>query len=74
MSYSLITGGSRGICFAIAEALAKRKYDLVLVARTLSNLETAREQLLVLQGQVKPLFLNPDKTKWLQLFFTVKIN
>ncbi len=45
MSYALIAGGSKGIGYAIAEALAKRKYDLVLVARHSTTLETARQQL-----------------------------
>ncbi len=45
MSYALITGGSKGIGHAIAEALAKRKYDLVLVARHQDALEAAKEEL-----------------------------
>jgi Short-chain dehydrogenases of various substrate specificities len=40
MSWALIAGGSRGIGLSIAEALAKRKYNLLLVAR--NNLELAR--------------------------------
>ena len=31
--YALVAGGSKGIGYAIAEALAKRKYNLILVAR-----------------------------------------
>ena len=48
--YALIAGGSKGIGYAIAEALAKRKYNLILIGRhstTLNeakhNLETAHE-------------------------------
>ncbi len=42
MLYALIAGGSKGIGYAIATALAKRKYNLVLVARTLDDLEKAK--------------------------------
>lgn len=42
---ALIAGGSRGIGYAIAEALAKRGWDLVLVARHVPDLEKAKEQL-----------------------------
>ena len=40
--YALIAGGSKGIGFAIAEALAKRRFNLVLVARGRDSLEKAR--------------------------------
>jgi short-subunit dehydrogenase len=42
---ALIAGGSRGIGFAIAKALAHRRYDLVLVARTEFDLVSAKKQL-----------------------------
>lgn len=32
-TYALIAGGSKGIGYAIAEALAKRGYNLLLIAR-----------------------------------------
>lgn len=43
--YALVAGGSKGIGFAIAEALAKRQYNLVLVARNIEALENAEEKL-----------------------------
>ncbi|UCH22331.1 MAG: SDR family oxidoreductase [Deltaproteobacteria bacterium] len=42
---SLITGGSRGIGFGIASALAAAGSDIVLVARTEAQLEHAKEKL-----------------------------
>lgn len=44
-SCALVAGGSRGIGYAIAEALAKRGWDLILVARHLDDLEKAKAQL-----------------------------
>ena len=43
--YALVSGGSKGIGYAIAEALAKRSYDLVLVARHAESLEAAKNRL-----------------------------
>ena len=43
--YALITGGSKGIGFAIAEALAKRRYNLILVARDPETLLAAKNNL-----------------------------
>ena len=59
MSYALITGGSKGIGYAIAEALAKRKYDLVLVARHKNTLENAKQKLEMKYG-VKVSILSCD--------------
>jgi uncharacterized protein len=43
--YALVAGGSKGIGFAIAEALAKRGYNLILIARHLDALNTAKDKL-----------------------------
>ncbi len=43
--YALVAGGSRGIGFAIAEALAKRGYNLILIARGMRGLESAKARL-----------------------------
>jgi uncharacterized protein len=44
-SYALVAGGSKGIGFAIAEALAKRNYNLVLIARGPDTLAIAKTRL-----------------------------
>src|SRR5688572_7419868 len=43
--YALVAGGSKGIGYAIAEALAKRHYNLVLVARNWDSLSAAKTKL-----------------------------
>ena len=45
LPYALVAGGSKGIGYAVAEALAKRKYNLILVARHLNSLKVAEEKL-----------------------------
>jgi uncharacterized protein len=44
-SYALIAGGSRGIGYAIAEALARRGYNLILIARNMEGLVEAKNKL-----------------------------
>ncbi|HEY0740001.1 MAG TPA: SDR family NAD(P)-dependent oxidoreductase [Chryseosolibacter sp.] len=43
--YALVAGGSKGIGYAIAEALARRKYNLVLIARDTDTLAIAKQKL-----------------------------
>ena len=43
--YALIAGGSKGIGFALAEALAKRGYNLILIARHMDTLVVAKNKL-----------------------------
>lgn len=43
--FALVAGGSKGIGYAIAEALALRKYNLILIARHLGPLQKAKETL-----------------------------
>jgi short-subunit dehydrogenase len=43
--YALIGGGSKGIGYAIAEALAKRHFNLILIARHMDSLLSAKEKL-----------------------------
>src|SRR5688500_17038628 len=45
LPYALVAGGSKGIGYAIAEALAKRKYNLILIARGLDSLVAAKNKL-----------------------------
>src|SRR5688572_8736235 len=43
--YALVAGGSRGIGYAIAEALAARGYNLILIARGMDGLVTSKTTL-----------------------------
>jgi short-subunit dehydrogenase len=43
--WALIAGGSKGIGYALAEALARRHYNLVLIARHLDSLVGAKSRL-----------------------------
>jgi uncharacterized protein len=57
--YAVIAGGSKGIGYAIAEALAKRKYNLLLIARGKPALELAKEKLEAAYG-IKVSLLSLD--------------
>jgi len=43
--YALVAGGSKGIGYAIAEALARRNYNLILIARHMDALLAAKTRL-----------------------------
>jgi len=43
--YALVAGGSKGIGYGIAEALAKRGYNLILIARHLDTLQFVKNKL-----------------------------
>jgi len=43
--YALVAGGSKGIGYAIAEALARRDYNLILIARHKDSLVAAKNKL-----------------------------
>jgi len=59
MAYALITGASKGIGLAIAKELARRKFDLLLVARSESLLAEVASQL-ASEHNVKTDFLAVD--------------
>ncbi|MDJ1469207.1 SDR family oxidoreductase [Cytophagaceae bacterium DM2B3-1] len=59
MSYALVTGASKGIGKAIAIELAKRKFDLLLIARSEQLLQSVTEEIQKLYAvQVKYLSLD----------------
>src|SRR5665213_596631 len=45
MSWALIAGGSKGIGYAVSEALGRRGYDILLVARDGQALAAAKSKL-----------------------------
>jgi hypothetical protein len=57
--YALITGGSQGIGKAISEELASRKYNILLVAHSLSPLEAAAKTISAKYG-VKTDYISLD--------------
>ncbi len=43
MPYALVAGGSKGIGYAVANALGKRHYNLILIARGMDSLTKAKQ-------------------------------
>jgi len=57
-AYALIAGGSKGIGYAIAVALARRRYNLVLIARHSDSLQAAKQKLESAYGVHVELLVN----------------
>lgn len=55
MKRVLVTGGNRGIGFAIAQGLLARGYDVIITARSLDSAKQAAKEL---QGTVTPIALD----------------
>jgi short-subunit dehydrogenase len=60
--YALIAGGSKGIGYALAEALARRKFNLILIARHMDSLVAAKRKLESMYG-VRVEYLALDLSK-----------
>ena len=56
--YALVAGGSKGIGYALAEALAKRHYNLILIARHWDSLQSAKRKLETQYGVKVELLAN----------------
>src|SRR5437763_12894607 len=65
---ALITGGSRGLGRAMAQAFAEAGADLVLVGRDADALRQAKEELAPLGRDVRTLpadLSDPDEAEWM---------
>ncbi len=63
MKKALVTGGSRGIGFAIARMLVQNGYKVVITGRKLETLEEARKKI---GGDIMPLVLDAAKIDTLE--------
>lgn len=62
---AIVTGASRGIGFAIAEYLAKKEYQLLLLSKSEINLERAKEKLILNNPNIKePLIKSLDVSNY----------
>src|SRR4029077_20089747 len=76
MAYALITGASKGIGKSIAESLAKKKYDILLVARSEDLLKQNAAEIEKKYGVKTAVFAtdisSPDSAKKITLWCTEK--
>jgi uncharacterized protein len=56
MQYAIVAGGSKGIGYAIATALAKRNFNLILIARNEEDLKTAKKRIETVYPVVVEIF------------------
>ncbi len=70
---SMITGGSKGIGFGIAKALAAAGSDIVLVARDKTNLDRARKELAGTGRNVRTLSFDMSHVEEIDEMFTAII-
>ena len=71
---TLITGGSKGIGFGIAKALAEAGSDLVLIARDKDNLDTALENLSSTGRQVQSFSFDMSRVEQINELYSEIIN
>jgi NAD(P)-dependent dehydrogenase (short-subunit alcohol dehydrogenase family) len=61
---ALVTGGNRGIGFAIAQGLLAKGYEVIITARSLDSAKQAAEKL---QGTVIPIELDVSRDRSIEL-------
>lgn len=61
---ALVTGGNRGIGFAIAQGLLNKGYEVIITARSLENAKQAAEKL---QGNALPIELDVSDDRSIEL-------
>lgn len=71
---TLVTGGSKGIGFGIAKALAEAGSDLVLIARAKDTLNTALENLLPTGRQVQSHSFDMSRVEQIKELYSEIIN
>jgi gluconate 5-dehydrogenase len=71
---SMVTGGSKGIGFGIAKALAEAGSDIVLVARDKTNLDSAREELARTGRSIRSYSFDMSNVEGINEMFDAVIN